>query len=392
MNQQWELPEPDSAARAHSARLQALIRERIRAAAGWISFADFMQLALYAPGLGYYSAGATKFGPAGDFVTAPEISPLFSRCVAGQCAEVLSALGGGDILEPGAGSGVMAATMLAELARLECLPERYLILEPSADLQARQAATLEQLEPAVRARVSWLRAAPEQPLRGVIVANEVADALPVRRFVIADGIVHELGVTLAAGEFQLSTCAADTAFSQQALAAVGDPDVLTTPYVSEISMQLPAWVAALSEWLDEGVALIIDYGFSRREYYAPERCAGTLRCYYRHRAHDDPLRWPGLQDITSWVDFSWLAEAAHAAGFHVSGYTTQAQFLLAGGLEQLLQTPAATDAREQAVVAAGLRTLLLPGEMGESVKVMALSRGGAAAPQALQGRDMRVTL
>ncbi len=384
-----DLPEPDAAAREHSARLSALLRERIAAAGGWISFADYMQAALYEPGLGYYSAGATKFGAGGDFVTAPEISPLFSACLAGQIAEVLQALGGGTVLEPGAGTGIMAADMLAELDRLGSLPERYLILERGADLRQRQAETLQTLPEHLRERVVWLDELPAERFRGVVVANEVLDALAVRRFCLDNNGVSEIGVMTDGEGFTDAARPADEALAA-AVTALGI--VAGAGYRSEISPDLADWVAALGNCLEAGAMLLLDYGFSRREYYLPERNEGTLRCYYRHRAHDDPYLWPGLQDITAWVDFTAVAAAATAAGLGVAGYTTQAQFLLAAGIDTRVAATAVADTRSQAQLAHGLRRLLLPGEMGDAVKVVALTRGTVTVPPAFAGRDMRWSL
>jgi SAM-dependent MidA family methyltransferase len=390
-----ELPQPDSGALEHSARLIAHIKEQISAAGGWISFADYMDFALYAPGLGYYSAGALKLGADGDFVTAPEISPLFSRCLASQCAEVLAGLERGVVLELGAGSGIMAVDMLLELERLQSLPAEYLILEPSADLRARQVALLSERAPHLEPRVRWLDGMPEQPIQGVIVANEVVDALPVERFVIDGGRVEELGVAIQADQLAAEMRPATGALltTIQSL----QPELLTqSGYTSELCLRLPAWVASLSDWLQEGVVLLFDYGFSQREYYLPERSSGTLRCYYRHRAHEDPFIWPGLQDITAWVDFSRLAEAAQATGMEVAGYTTQAQFLLAAGLDEQValetQNYVRGDPQKQVELAHALRQLVMPGEMGESVKVMALCKGDVSIPTAMSGRDMRSSL
>jgi len=389
---QLDLPAPSPEALAHSDSVRAHVRQHIEAAGGWISFAEYMGLVLYAPGLGYYSAGANKFGELGDFVTAPVISPVFSRCLAGQCAEVLDSLGGGKILEPGAGTGIMAADMLLELQRLEALPDEYLILEPSAELRERQLQTIVHRAPQLRDRVRWLDSSPEEAFRGVVVANEVLDALPVQRFVLNADATDELGVAVDGGRF-VADCRPAGA---ELLAAVDTIRHLpgfnpAEGYQSEICLQLPAWIKTVAEWLDEGVALLLDYGFPRHEYYFSERSSGTLRCYYRHRAHEDPFIWPGLQDITAWVDFSALAHAAAAAGFAVTGYTTQANFLLASGIDERV-TAFPERPQEQVEMARGLRQLLLPGEMGESVKVMALSRGGVAAPSGLHGRDMRSRL
>jgi SAM-dependent MidA family methyltransferase len=397
-----EFPQPDPDALKHSASLVAHIKEQILAAGGWISFADYMDLVLYAPGMGYYSAGAHKLGMDGDFVTAPEISPLFSRCLAKQCAEVLAELDNSVVLELGAGSGVMAADMLLEFERLQCLPAEYLVLETSADLRARQVALLHERVPHLVSRVRWLDGMPEQPIRGVIVANEVVDALPVERFAINQDGPAELGVVIQADKLVEEMRPASGALRSSIEFLQSESGLLTEPgYISELSLRLPAWVASLNDWLQEGVVLLFDYGFSRREYYLPERTTGTLRCYYRHRAHEDPFVWPGLQDITAWVDFSHLAEAAQAVGMEVAGYTTQAQFLLAAGLDEqvAIETESHADAggtqdeqQKQVELAHALRQLILPGEMGESVKVMALCKGNVIAPTALAGRDMRSSL
>ena len=383
------LPEPDADARAHSARLSAVIRERINAAGGWLNFADYMRAALYEPGLGYYSAGAHKFGESGDFVTAPEISPLFSRCVASQCAQVLGATGGDTVLELGAGTGRMAADMLLEFERLGQLPTRYCVLETSADLRARQRATLASLPDELAGRVSWLERLPDKPIQGVILGNEVVDALPVQRFIAERGAVFELGVTLEDGRFADAMRPADAEL--EAFVAglhVGDDGA----YSSERNPQLKAWLAGLGDALETGVVMLFDYGFSAREYYLPERRSGTLRCYYRHRAHEDPYFWPGLQDITAWVDFTALAEAAPSANLSVSGYTTQAQFLLAAGIEAQVANASAKGPQQQVELASGLRKLMLPGEMGDAIKVMGLTRGDAVLPNGFSGRDMRSSL
>ena len=387
-----ELPNPGAAAREHSQNLAALIRERITAAGGWIGFADYMQLALYAPGYGYYSAGATKFGAAGDFVTAPEISSLFSRCVARQCAHVLESMGGGDVLEPGAGTGTMAVDMLREFERLGQIPERYLILETSAELRRRQQENIKSLPEHLVARVHWLDVLPQTPIRGVIVANEVADALPVRRFIMTDNGVGELGVAVIEGRLVAEVTEADPQMADrvnQLFAGQGAPEA---GYCSELNDLLPGWVASLAGCLNAGIILLFDYGFSRQEYYLPERRSGTLRCYFRHRAHEDPFVWPGLQDITAWVDFSLLAQSALDAELVVDGYTTQAQFLLAGGIDEMVEQLIDQEPKAQVEMAQGLRQLLLPGEMGEAIKVMALRRGDVAVPPAMFGRDMRSSL
>ncbi len=389
MQTRFELPEPSDAARAHSARLAGLITERIAAAGGWIDFADFMELALYAPGLGYYSAGATKFGAAGDFVTAPEISPLFARCLAHAVAPVLRSLPEASVLELGAGSGALAAELIPALARLGVSPHRYLILEVSADLRERQRSLLLPAAGPGWPALAWLDELPRTPLAGVIIANEVADALPASRFTIGDGGVQALGVCVQPDGFGWAPRAADAALATAvARLQPGGISAFAAGYTSEISRRLPAWIAALSAVLGNGTLLLCDYGMSRREYYHPQRVQGTLTCHYRHRAHDDPFRTPGLQDITAWVDFTAVAEAAEAGGLAVAGYATQGHFLIDAGLDQELAGASSTQALRLAQQA---KTLLLPGEMGERFKVMALSRGGAL-PRGFGFRDLRHSL
>jgi SAM-dependent MidA family methyltransferase len=373
------LPALSPEERRHSRSLAGHIRAQLAAAGGWLSFERFMELALYAPGLGYYSAGSVKIGVGGDFVTAPEVSDLFNRCVARQCAEILTATGG-EILELGAGTGRMATVILSALAAQGVLPERYAILEVSADLAARQRAHLAQLPPPLRERVVWLERLPGSPLRGVMLANEVADALPCRRFTWRDGAVRELGVALAgpaaSGEevsFREQGAAADAALARacEGLRASleGEPP---QGYTSEVCLRVAPWIASLSECLGRGVLLLCDYGLPRRHYYHRERASGTLRCHFKQRAHADPYINVGVQDITAWVDFTRIAEAALAANLTVSGFATQAAFLLASGLESFV---AEADGAQRARLAGEARRLVLPEEMGEAFKFMALTRG-----------------
>jgi SAM-dependent MidA family methyltransferase len=393
------LPALSDDERAHLARVVAHLRAFIRDQGGVIGFDAFMRLALYAPGLGYYSAGATKLGAAGDFVTAPEVSSLFSRCVARQAADVL-AITGGDILELGAGSGRMAADVLTELAALDRLPGAYRILEVSADLAERQRARIAQLPAELARRVSWLDAWPERPMRGVVLANEVLDAMPVDRFVLRgrpDGIaVHALGVGLSDDGFEWREVSA----SPELLNAVADvvealPAPLPDGYVSELCLAFQPWISGLAAQLEAGIALLIDYGLPRSQLYHPERARGTLRCHFRHRAHDDPFVNVGLQDITAWVDFTRVAEAADSAGLEVLGFNTQAAFLIGAGMESLLATEmelAGEDARRRATLAGEARRLMLPGEMGEVFKVIALGRGIVAPLAGFATQDLRASL
>ena len=371
------LPPPSAEAAAHSARLLALIRAEIRAAGGAISFARFMELALYAPGLGYYRAGARKFGLDGDFITAPELSPLFSRCLARQCGEVLTALGGGSILELGAGTGRMAADLLRELQALNAhtLPERYAILEVSGELAERQRHTLAVQIPDLLERVEWLSAPPAAGFRGVILGNEVLDALPVERFHITANGPRRLMVGDDGKRLGWAEATEDAAVTTAVAAieqALGEP--LAEGYRSEYVPHLADWLAAIAAPLIAGALLWIDYGYPRRLYYHPQRHSGTLVCHYRHRVHSDPLILPGLQDITANVDFSAVADAGTALGFEVVGYTRQNYFLLGCGLLDLLAEAGPADSRAYLEQARQVKLLTLPGEMGDRFQVIALCR------------------
>jgi SAM-dependent MidA family methyltransferase len=381
-------PSPAPEEREHAEAVARHLREQIVAAGGWLSFERFMELALYAPGLGYYSAGAAKIGAGGDFTTAPEISDLFSACVAQQCAQVL-AEGGGSILELGAGTGRMAAGVLQSLASQGTLPERYAILEVSADLRERQQRCIAALPPDLAARVAWLDSLPADPMRGVVLANEVLDALPFHRFALHEDDMLEIGVGLSdAGQFVEALRTADQALREALIATL--PELLPEGYRSEICLRVQPWIASLAAALDRGVMLLFDYGLPRAHYYHPQRDRGTLRCHFRHRAHDDPLINVGMQDITAWVDFTRVADAALAAGLDVPGFSTQAAFLLASGIDRLIEN--AADDIERARRAAEARQLLMPGEMGEAFKVMALARGFSTPLRGFSLQDLRDSL
>jgi SAM-dependent MidA family methyltransferase len=378
-----ELPIPSDDALRQCAALVAEIRRAIDRAGGWIDFARYMELALYAPGLGYYSAGSTKLGGAGDFVTAPELSRSFARALGLTLDAELAALASNDVLELGAGSGALAANLLDTFARLG-RDVRYFILEPSADLRQRQERALARFA----GRVRWLERLPETPFIGVVVANEVLDALPVTRFAIEAGEPVALGVVATRDGFDWQRARA----SPELAAAVRGIERslgnrLPDGYVSEVCVALPSWLRALDASLERGSLLFVDYGLVRSDYYHEQRHEGTLICHYRHRAHGDPFVYPGLQDITAWVDFSACAEAATAAGFTVAGFTTQGQYLLSvlAALPPALAVDLASP-REQSA----LKTLILPGEMGERFKVVLL-RKGVNGP-ALPGKDFRYRL
>ncbi len=350
-----------------------------------------MDLALYAPGLGYYSAGARKLGPGGDFTTAPEISELFGACVARQCEELLREVGG-CVLEIGAGSGRLACDVLARLEQLGCLPERYCILEVSADLRARQRESLARRLPRLLDRVVWLDAPPTEPFDGVILANEVLDALPVTLFRWRRAGCEELGVRCRAQGFTWEARPADPALEAACarLAAAGGG--WQDGYVSEYCPRLSSWAASVTAALRTGAVLWFDYGLPRPQYYLPERCDGTLRCHFRQRAHDDPFLYPGLQDITAWVDFTAVAEAGRDAGYAVAGFTTQAHFLAGAGIDRELRSLAGGDDGRAAALGREARRLLLPGDMGESFKAMAWTRGIGAPLGGFALQDLRHTL
>lgn len=374
------LPQPSAAEAAHSARLVDVIRREI-AATGPIPFARFMERCLYAPGLGYYSAGRLKFGRDGDFVTAPGLGALFAGCVARALAPALRACGTGAAwFELGGGSGAFARDCLRELAAQDALPAHYWLLEPSADLRERQQARLRAELPAdVFARCAWLDRPPEQPWAGVLFANEVLDALPVTRFGVRGGEVFEEHVgTDGAGGFTRSDRPAD-ALVAGAVRHLQDRlgRAFEEGYRSEVLPQLPWWLAAVAGEQQRGAALLVDYGYVRREFYRPERRDGTLLCHYRHRAHADPLILAGLQDITASVDFTALAEAGAAAGMEPAAYLFQSELLFAAGLQAAFDAAyaAAPDEVARYALAQQVKRLTLPGEMGERFQAMLFTRG-----------------
>lgn len=346
-----------------------------------------MELALYAPGQGYYTAGARKFGPAGDFVTAPEISPLFGRCLARQIAEVLKQTGG-SVLELGPGSGKLAEDIMAELSALQVLPDRYLLLEVSADLRERQRERLSTHRE--YSRMHWLDELPRD-FTGVILANEVLDVLPVHLVTYVEGWAFERGVALdAAGHFMWKDKLVESGPLVTLAPGIASRHLAGQPpmgYLTEISPQCAAWTRTLAQVLKRGAILLIDYGFRAAEYYHPTRTGGTLMCHYRHYAHPDPFFLPGLQDITAHVDFTAVADAAMAEGADVLGYTTQAGFLLAGGLAELMSEADASDAARYLPMVTQTQRLISPAEMGEFFKVLGLGKG-VAAPSGFSGRPL----
>ena len=356
----------------HSAFMVQHIRDEIAASGGWISFARYMELALYAPGLGYYTAGAHKFGEAGDFITAPELSALFGRTLANQMAEIIPA-SAPHILELGAGSGKLALDMLQEMESLGCLPESYSILEVSADLRERQKNLLLHRLPHLFHRVRWLDKLPEH-FSGAIVANEVLDALPVHRVHWLNKHISEWGVAQDESGFVWQ----EQEISDKTLLQAAQEINVEGDYVSEICLAARALVNSLADCLAQGAMLFIDYGFGAREFYHPQRTTGTMMCHYRHHAHDDPFYLPGLQDITAHVNFTDIAECGIDAGLEVAGYTNQAFFLINNGITELLGGTSAENLKAYLPLSAQLQKLTSPAEMGELFKVLALSKSLAA--------------
>ena len=381
------LPPPDADAQAHSRLLSETLLTTIEQAGGWIPFSQYMEIALYAPSLGYYSGGARKFGGAGDFVTAPEMTPLFGQTLA-RCIAPILAASAPIITEAGAGTGKLAGDLLQALEAMGQLPERYDILELSAELAERQRQHLQATVPHLIDRVHWLSELPET-LSGVILGNEVLDAMPVELVRWQRNTrqeVQRLGVSIETAEngvrFATTPPPTEQAASPALIArirALAEKYDWPDDYTTEIPEAGPAWVTTLAQRLTQGALLLIDYGFPRHEFYHHERTGGTLMCHYRHRAHPDPYYWPGLQDITTHVDFTSIAEAGFDAGLEVAGYCTQAGWLMDAGLLDLLAAQQPTDftqadahwVRTQHAV----QTLLSPAEMGEFFKVILLTRG-----------------
>jgi SAM-dependent MidA family methyltransferase len=379
------LPEPTPDAREHSERVAAHIRGEIAASGGWISFARYMELALYAPGLGYYSAGARKLGKAGDFVTAPEISPLYGQTLARQVKQVLDA-GFDEVLEVGAGSGALAATLLEELERSGKTPRNYLILELSADLRERSRDTLAARVPHLLERVAWLNRLPPS-FSGVVLGNEVLDAMPTHVVRVQGEKVEEGGVGMRSDRFDWSWRVA-TGELLDAARSLKLPEGFRT----EIPLAARAFMRSLAGVLEKGLALFVDYGFPQKEYYHPQRKDGTLMCHYRHHAHADPFFLPGLQDITSHVDFSAIASAAREGGLELAGYTSQAQFLVNCGITEVMSRTPAEDGARFLPLANQANRLMSPTEMGELFKVIALGRGFSAPLLGFREGDRRQAL
>ena len=390
-NRSNRLPEPTGDARAHTAACAAMLREEIAKANGWLSFARFMERALYAPGLGYYAAGARKFGADGDFVTAPEISSLFGQCLAQSIAEVLHATGG-DILELGPGSGKLGCDMLLALDAAAALPGKYYLLEVSAELRERQQRAMAKLPPHLAQRAVWLDQLP-QDFTGVAIANEVLDVVPVHLVRFSSGRSFERGVAVKDGQFVWQDVPVPPGELTAPVAQIQEKYLHPAPpdgYLTEVAPLVAGLVRSLAQSIKCGALIFIDYGFRGAEFYHPSRNTGTLMCHYRHFAHADPFLFPGLQDITAHVDFSAVAAAGMAAGLQLAGYTTQAQFLLASGLTDLLAKTDPNDPLRYLPLTNQVQRLVSPAEMGEFFKVIGFTRGDVPISALAKARSLPV--
>jgi SAM-dependent MidA family methyltransferase len=373
------LAEPDAEAKRRSQLLLRCIKKECDRAGGRIRFSEFMNIVLYQPGLGYYSGGLQKFGDKGDFITAPEVSPLFAQCLAGQVAEVFQNIRKVSdekqfVIEFGAGSGVLAADVLLQLEKLDALPEKYLILELTAELQGRQKETVRQRASHLYDRVHWLGQLPDDVSNAVVIANEVLDAMPVECFRVNGNKTEALMVAVE-NEKLVASYIADGKLDDKIESMQQRSEIeLTDGYRSEFNPAIAGWLAALEDKIKRTVILLIDYGYNEKEYYHPDRSEGTLMCYYRHKAHGDYFWWPGLQDITAFVNFTDVAYSAVDAGLDMAGYTTQAAFLLANGISQLHASQVTDEVQQQIKLSQQIKTLTLPSEMGERFKVMALTK------------------
>ncbi len=389
-------PQPSAEAIAHSNKVKERIIAAIESAGGKISFEAYMNLALYAPGLGYYSAGLKKFGRLGDFITAPEISPLFSQCLAIQCRHIMQQSGLSTLLEVGAGSGIMAIDIMQELERQDSLPEQYLILELSADLRDRQQKAIKDKIPHLASRFHWLDQLPARPFNGIVIANELLDALPVHllrlsgtqsfeRFVALDKEQEFIWQDQSIEEPRLNTIADEVRDIHLSMQTLNDKP--GQDYITEVNLLAMDWISSIADIMEQGAVLLVDYGYTAREYYHPQRFMGTLMCHYQHHRHDDPFYLPGMQDITAHINFSHIARSAEATGLTLCGFTTQAHFLMAGGLVELTRDLDPEDVVHFTETARQIKMLTLPEEMGELFKVILLAKGKPLSLPAFQFQD-----
>jgi len=374
------LPSPDEPARKQSQLLKQSVQAACDKAGGWINFSEYMDIALYQPALGYYSGGLQKFGQKGDFITAPEVSPLFGQCLANQISEVFNTMRQANkdevyLIEFGAGSGVLAADILLQLEALSSLPAQYYILELSAELKQRQAETIKENAGTLVERVHWLSEMPKGLRNAVVVANEVLDAMPVECFKVSTNKIESLMVGFDNNELVSCYKTADSSVVKKIETIQQRSEfVFSIDYASEFNPAIFGWLSELESMADNMVVLLIDYGYNELEYFHEDRTDGTLMCYYQHRAHNDFFWWPGLQDITAFVNFTDVAYSASDLGMDVSGYTTQAAFLLANGISDLHAAQVTDEVQQQIKLSQQIKTLTLPSEMGDRFKVLAITK------------------
>lgn len=391
MKPKHSLPTPSEEAQLHSEKLSQRIKQQLKRQ-GSLTFSQFMQMALYTPGLGYYANSLPKIGSQGDFITAPEVSPLFSQCIARQAMQVLKTLDTPSLVEFGAGRGVMAKSILLELDAQEQAVEHYYILELSADLKQVQQETLQTLPTHLFEKVVWLDSLPEKPIEAVFIANEVLDAMPVERLKLEPHQTSQAMVVYNEDKQQFEwdyvpiTDRLLQRFSNGILHFIGDPS--PEGYETEINLNIRPWLKSVYAAMERGLLLLIDYGYTRKEFYQPARVMGTLRCHYQHLAHNNPFFYPGLQDITAHVDFTAVAESGFDVGFKVAGFSTQAHFLMSSGLLELSSTQS-DDITQSLKIAQQIKTLTLPDEMGETFKVIALTKKTDLPLIGFQLRDLR---
>ena len=390
---------------AHAARVLARVTEHIEGASAPVTLGEFVHYVLYTPGLGYYAAGLRKFGEGGDFVTAPELGDVFARCLAVAFAPVLKEINSATIVELGAGTGQLAYDLLLALDEQGVAPRQYAIVEVSPDLVARQKQQLQSLPEHLANRVIWMTTPPSEDFDGIVFGNEVIDALPFERFRVEATELAEIQMDYVAvkdGKLQLHSDRAnqvvasyvhDLKVSLTTDRHDGNAEFLVPPYTSEVRPDMSAWLQSFGAKLRRGVLLFIDYGTDRTEFYHPERDTGTMTCHFRHRVHDDVLHLPGLQDITAWVDFSQLMDDASSLGWQLDGYATQAHFLISCDMDTWLAERITQATTEQQIrLGAQVRTLTMPGEMGERFKVIAFKKNiaGSVFPPSCMSMEGRL--
>ena len=390
-SERQDLPTPDDASLIHSSIVLEELAKKINTNEGWINFADFMQFILYEPGLGYYSSGTRKLGTGGDFTTAPEISNFFGACLADCMIKILHSCPEQMILEIGAGSGRLAFDILTRLDKQGFVPNQYYILELSADLKDRQQRLLAKLPNNLLEKVTWLDSLPENFITGIILGNEVLDAMPCRRFRIQDEEIYEIGISCTNQRLIEQDKLADKIIKDSVHKIEKELNrKFANGFISEIRPDYKHWFTTLSSSLVYGAIIFIDYGCSRGEYYSADRSTGTLVCHYQNTAHYDPLFLPGVQDLSAWVDFSLVADVGLKHGFKVESYTSHRDFLLSAGILKLVDQ--ISDQNKRFKINQAVKQLLLPSQMGDTFKFMLLSKDCMIEESFMEAKDFRYLL